>query len=221
MDNNYFFVDGSAFLSDVRKTRSDIGLPPSARLIIRSFVYFFTGTRFHQFHGGSYRRFVFYFVKNDERLRSTIELPDFTYPGVVSDIRIEYCGKRIHQYAQARTWLEEHSAPDYVQECLYRSEKAVDTQICCDALQLAANGKLDRLFLYTNDYDFVPLCQTLRQLGANINLFRLLGDGVNKSLVSECDAFHAMHQSEVREYFTTEANPANPPEVGMSKNGLG
>ena len=72
---------------------------------------------------------------------------------------------------------------------MHRSEKAVDTQICCDVLQVAAAGRLDRLLLYTNDYDFVPLCITLRQLGLNISLFKLVAERINKELVNVCDSF--------------------------------
>ena len=67
---------------------------------------------------------------------------------------------------------------------MYRAEKAVDTQLCADALQLAAVGKLDRLFLYTNDYDFAPLCRALRNLGRNVNLFRLQPLNINRELAS-------------------------------------
>ena len=85
-------------------------------------------------------------------------------------------------------------------------------QICCDALQLAATGKLERLFLYTNDFDFVPLCRTLRQLGANINLFRLRERGVNVALAEECDALHAMGDEEIRKCLV-EAPAAQVPAV--------
>src|SRR5438876_7602027 len=153
MNNNYFFVDGSALLGDIRRARKDLGIPTKARLDLRNFAQFFTGHKFTEFHQGAYRRFVFYFVQDDERLRSHVELPDCTRPGEVSDLRIEYCGKRIRQFEEAKKWLEANMAPENVSECLYRSEKAVDTQICCDALQLAGTGKLDRLFLYTNDFD--------------------------------------------------------------------
>lgn len=198
MDNNYFFVDGSALLGDIRRTRTDLGIDAGAKLNLKNFAAFFAGHQFQAFLGDGYRRFVFYFVQDDERLRSFVQIPDFSRPGEVSDLRIEYCGKRIRQFEQAKRWLEDNSAPESVSECLYRSEKAVDTQICCDALQLAGTGKLDRLFLYTNDYDFVPLCRSLRQLGANVNLFRLRGIEVNMALVSECDAFHEMDEATIR-----------------------
>jgi len=197
-----------------------LDLPPSSTLDLLKFVGYFAGIRFLQFHSGSYRRFVFYFVQDDERLRSMVKLPDATRPGEISDVRIEYCGKRIQQFERAKAWLDEHNAPDHVRECLYRSEKAVDTQICCDALQLAASGKLDRLFLYTNDFDFVPLCRVIRQLGANINLFRLRAESVNTELVSECDAFHVMGDDELRQCFqistqvTEELKVSNSVENG-------
>lgn len=76
-------------------------------------------------------------------------------------------------------------------------EKGVDTQICCDALELAAHGKLDRLFLYTNDADFIPLCETLRHLGVNIHLHRLFGAGVNRALVKNCDVFTVFEASDI------------------------
>ena len=204
MENNYFFVDGSALLADIRKARISVGLPATAKFDILTFARYFTSNRFHEFHGGQYKRFVFYFVQDDERLRSSVIIPDFTRPGEVSDIRIEYCGKRIKQFEQAKEWLDQNDAPDMVRECLYRSEKAVDTQICCDALQLAATGKLERLFLYTNDYDFVPLCQTLRRMGANVNLFRIRADSVNTTLVTECDAFHVMEENDLRACFVAQ-----------------
>ena len=206
--NNYFFVDGSALLGDIRRARID--LTCNGRFSLRPFAEYFCGNYFTQFHGGYYKRFSFYFVSDDERLRSNVELPDVTQPGDVSDLRIEYCGKRINQFEKAKLWLEENRAPEFVRECLYRSEKGVDTQICCDALQLAASGKLDRLFLYTNDFDFVPLCRTLRQLGANINLFRLRSAGTNAELASECDAFHVMDDAYLRSCFVTLASVAVP-----------
>lgn len=212
--NNYFFVDGSALLGDIARAKRELGVDNAARFHLSLMVNHFTGPKYGSYHQGAYRRFVFYFVENDERLRGHVVLPDTTKPEEVSDMRIEYCGKRIRQFAQAQSWLEEHQAPEHVRECIYRSEKAVDTQICCDALQLAGTGKLDRLFLYTNDYDFVPLFRALRQLGANINLFRLRADGMNSSLASECDALHEMPENVLRAAFVLppESQPTNVSE---------
>ena len=205
--NNYYFVDGSALLGDITRVRRDLGLSNAARFDLSTFVTHFTGMNYASFNQGHYRRFVLYFVENDERLRGHVIIPDATKPGAVNDMRIEYCGKRISQFARAQQLLEQSDAPDFVRECFYRSEKAVDTQICCDALQLAGTGKLDRLFLYTNDYDFLPLFRALRQLGANINIFRLRANGMNAALASECDALHEMPEQLLRSAFVL------PPEA--------
>lgn len=206
--NCYFFVDGSALLGDIVRARRDLGLAPATRLNLVQFAGYFTSVRFQSWHANEYRRFVFYFVQEDERLESMVIRPQPTVPGAISDLRLEFCGKRIRQFQLAREWLDQNNAPENVRECLYRSEKAVDTQICCDALQLAATNKLDRLFLYTNDFDFIPLCKALRQLGANINLFRLRGEGVNAALANECDALHVVEEGVLRGLMQDVANQA-------------
>lgn len=77
-----------------------------------------------------------------------------------------------------------------------RAKRGVDIEICCDALQFAASGQLDRLFLLTNDSDFVPLCRKIKQLGANISLLRLSdARPVNKELAQACDSYDVLGQS--------------------------
>ena len=92
-----------------------------------------------------------------------------------------------------------------VTDRLRRTEKAVDTQICCDALQLAAVSKIDRLFLYTNDYDFVPLCETLKSLGINVNLIRLSKANSNKDLLAHVDGFSCVLEENLAKFLRPEA----------------
>ncbi|MGH3629897.1 MAG: NYN domain-containing protein [Sciscionella sp.] len=191
MENNFFFVDGSALLSDVKRLRNEDSTFANRRLCLTTFARIMAMEPwFASFHQNIFRRFTYYFVEGDDRLDKDLIVPDTSKPGVIEDLRIERCGKAIKEFRAAQDWLKEHNAPQHVADCLYRAEKAVDTQICADALQLAAVGKLERLFLYTNDYDFVPLCRALRHLGLNINLFRLKAFSVNKELASEADALH-------------------------------
>lgn len=192
--NCYFFIDGSALLADIARCRRELGYPEHMKFDLRCLVRYFSGPKFSPWHYGSYRRFVFYFVSGDARLETDVIVPQAHLPGDHNDTRIEYCGKRIPGYKKAHDWLRDKNAPDFVQESLYRSEKAVDTRICCDAMHLAATGKMDRLFLYTNDYDFVPLFHSLRILGCNINLFRLSMNGVNRELAAESDALHEIER---------------------------
>jgi len=63
-------------------------------------------------------------------------------------------GGRFHRNAwpvspECAQWLE--TVPSEFRDRCTKSEKGVDIEICCDALKLAALGKLDRLALLTND----------------------------------------------------------------------
>ena len=204
MIDNYFFVDGSSLLAELKKVRRSPDIPTNSKFSLVQLASYLTGPRFDGFHARQWRRFVYYFVQDDENLRAAVKLPDFAQPGSVSDMSIEYCGRRIRSFEQARDWSEKNGAPEHVKECLYRSEKAVDTRICCDALELRALGKLDRLFLYTNDYDFVPLCTSLKRMGTNVNLFRLRQDLVNTDLAKVCDAFHVVDEVSLVAMFEKE-----------------
>jgi uncharacterized LabA/DUF88 family protein len=86
--------------------------------------------------------------------------------------------------------------PDEFLDRFQKSEKGVDIEICCDALQLAATGRLDRLFLLTNDSDFLPLCRKLKELGANVSLLRLSDSRpVNNELAQACDSYDVFLES--------------------------
>ncbi len=150
MNNNYFFIDGSALLSDIKKYKeehSDLKDKKFNPVIFSSF--FFKFSNFGALHSRSWRRTVFYFVKNDDRAEKLIVIPDFSKAGIVEDLEIKYCGKKIPKFEEAKNWLNDNSAPELVTDSLYKSEKAVDTQICCDSLILLFLNKLDRLFLYS------------------------------------------------------------------------
>lgn len=203
MDNNYFFIDGSALLSEINKYKKTHKLLKDKKFDPVAFSKFFFNPygRFRGFHGGTYRRTVFYFVKNDQRIDELLKVPDFSRPGVIEDLEIKYCGKKISTHEKAKKWLDANKAPNSVLDSLYKSEKAVDTQICCDALVLLALNKLDRLFLYSNDYDFIPLCKAIKTMGSNINLVKLTETKVNSALVKECDSFCAFSDQEIHQFF--------------------
>lgn len=201
MGHTYYFVDGSSLIADLGKLRRKKPSLGGKRLSIVKFCDYFVGERFHHLSGASYKRFVVYFVKGESRAKKLFHLPDSSRPGDSEDLQIAYCGKRIQGSKSVDTWLSEHNPPQSVLDRLHRSEKAVDTQICCDALQLACYDRLDRLFLYSNDYDYSPLCNALKANGVNVSLFRLLKDGVNKDLVSGCDSFSVVEQTEVESLF--------------------
>ena len=185
---NYFFVDGSALISDITfLQRKRSGFKQKKLSVVDFAEYFSSGT--YRFTGGGYRRFVLYFVNNEDRIKDCFWIPNFGNPDEVDDLQIKYCGKRVPGGKAVDDWIQKNNPPKSVRDRLHRTEKAVDTQICCDALQLSVIGRLDRLFLYTNDYDFLPLCNALKAAGSNVSLFRLFKENTNKDLVSNCDSF--------------------------------
>jgi uncharacterized LabA/DUF88 family protein len=199
--DNYFFVDGSALINDVKRLHDAkpdwVGVKLNLNGLALAFV-----NETQKYTARSWRRFTYYFAVGDTRVEQLLLLPSFETPGVVEDVAVRFCGKRLDtKLREADAWLQERQAPQWVTDRLGRTEKAVDTQICCEALQLAAVRKIDRLFLYTNDYDFVPLCRTLRSLGVNVNLIRLVSTNVNQDLVCEVDGFNVIHDSQLAAFF--------------------
>lgn len=202
-EDNYFFVDGSCLLKDISALKSgkSRAVFASKKLDIVKFAELFTEINLRFLTNSFYKRFVVYFVEQENRIADNIILPPFEQPGVVMDLQIKMCGKRIRGGDSVDKWILKHKPPKKVLEKLNKSEKAVDTQICCDAFLHAHSGGLDRLFLYTNDYDFIPLCRTLKSVGANVSLFRLQKERINKDLVKECDSFSVVPDNQLVNLF--------------------
>jgi len=154
--------------------------------------------------GTVYKRAVFYFAEGDSQLKQFVEFPDRKTPGLIRDVEFRSCGRKISRSARYEEWLD--TVPDEFRERCQRSEKGVDIEICCDALHLASAKLLDRLLLLTNDSDFVPLCQMLKQLGANISLIRLSeARAVNEELVEACDTYDIVDERHLLAVFGLSA----------------
>ncbi len=208
--DNYYFVDGSSLLADVSRLWAQNELLRSRRLNLISFFNHFIGEKYWKFCNG-YRRFTIYFVNGERRIESHLEIPDFTIPDTVDDFHIKSCGKLLGGGVRLQKWMDENAPPQFVLDRLNKAEKAVDTQICCDALQLAGLRKLDRLMLYSNDFDFMPLVETLKHMGCNINLFQLSPNRVNAELAKSCDAFHAPNEAELDQMFSPLDSQSDAP----------
>ncbi|MCK4809774.1 MAG: NYN domain-containing protein [Candidatus Omnitrophica bacterium] len=199
-EKTYYFIDGSSLIADIKylqRTNEEIR---NKKLSISKFVKYFTGPQFRSLTSG-WKRFTLYFVRNEDRINDLIILPNFTTPGENEDIHVKYCGKRIRSNKSAYRWLEKNTPPKSILEILNKSEKAVDTQICCDALSLSCYDRLDRLFLYTNDFDYFPLCEELKRNGSNISLFRLQKRNINKDLIEACDTFSVVEPGRLKTLF--------------------
>jgi len=213
-DNNYLFFDGSALIAQVRdlwRTKPEL---KSRKLKPLSLVDFLVSGRgsvslidfterrpqSDNFRKGlPYKRALFYFAKGDSQVEKYVEIPAIAEPGLVRDVNFRYCGKKLPRSAEFDAWVAQ--VPNEFRERISKTEKGVDIQVCCDALQLAAAGHVDRLFLLTNDSDFVPLCDSLKSYGANISLLRLPGRPVNLDLAASCDGYYEVPETALGSFF--------------------
>lgn len=172
MPGNYFFIDGSALAAQIRRLRKADSSFLNRKLCPRRYIMYLM-QRLGELHAGAYKRATFYFPKGDEdAVAEYLLVPDLKRPGEVRDIHFKYCGEKLKKSAKFDAIVEAH-IPEEFRDRVTKSEKGVDIEICCDALKLASGSKVERLFLLSNDRDFIPLCRTLKEFGANISLLHL------------------------------------------------
>lgn len=207
MQANYFFIDGSALMAQIRALRRARPIFEERKLCMRRFIkYFMTAVR--DLHAGEYKRAIFYFPNGDEsNVANHFEIPNAKNPGEVRDIHLKYCGHKLKKSEEFQRFVEE-SVPEQFQGRFAKSEKGIDIEICCDALRLASVGNIERLFLLSNDSDFVPLCRTLKEFGANISLFHLTEIvPANLDLLHETDSYDVVKSEALQHMFLPVPTP--------------
>ncbi len=96
----------------------------------------------------------------------------------------------------------DEKVPSRWRDRFQKSEKGIDIEICCDAIKLASVGKMERLFMFTNDSDFVPLFKTLKEFGVNVSLIHLSElKGANKILTKEADSYDVIRDEVLERIF--------------------
>jgi hypothetical protein len=141
-----------------------------------------------------------------------LEMPDHRTPGLIRDIHFKFCGEKIKKSDAFREFVETQ-VPKEFKGHFSKSEKGVDMEICCDAFKLAAASKLERLFLLTNDSDFVPFCRTIKDFGANISLIHLSKNvTTNADLVHEVDTYDVIPRDALNLIFLPVSEHPLPPE---------
>jgi uncharacterized LabA/DUF88 family protein len=212
MNNVYFFIDGSALTAQIRQLQRAEPLFRDRKLcpkeLLRVIMYSLS-----ELHGRSYKRAVFYFPRGDEAaVEKFIAVPDHNRPGVVRDLHFKFCGHKLKKSAEFDKFVEEN-VPTKFQDRFQKSEKGIDIEMCCDALRLASTGKLERLFLLTNDGDNVPLCRALKEFGSNISILHLSeATPPNADLVRESDSYDVVPKTALNLMFVPvpAAEPAEP-----------
>lgn len=205
MEANYFFIDGSALTAQVRQLQRAEPIFRQRKLCPKRLTQYFMDNLL-DLHAGSYKRAIFYFPTGDESsVGEYILMPDHRTPGGTRDLNFKFCGHKLKKSAEFDKFVEE-TVPAKFQSRFAKSEKGIDIEICCDALRLASAGRLERLFLLTNDGDFIPLCRTIKEFGANISIIHLSSvTPPNADLLREADSYDVVSSDSLAGIFVPEA----------------
>ena len=198
---NYFFIDGSSLLSQIRELQKVKPVFKNRKLDPILLINYFT-VNLRDLQAHEYKRAVFYFPNGDENtVKDYLIVPSFKKAGLVRDIHFKYCGTKI-KGSDAFNKFVTDKVPNKWKDRFSKSEKGIDIEICCDALKLASTGKMERLFMFTNDSDFIPLCKTLKEFGVNISLIHLSElIPPNVSLSKETDSYDVIKSEELQKMF--------------------
>jgi len=201
MEANYFFIDGSALMAQVRQLQRAQPVFRNRRLCARSFVDFQMRS-LTDLHAGSYKRATFYFANGDDaNVNEYLVIPDHNTPGIIRDLHFKFCGHKLKKSAEFDKFVEDN-VPLKFQSSFSKSEKGIDIEMCCDALRLASAARLERLFILTNDGDFIPLCRTIKEFGTNISIIHLSNaNPPNSELLREADSYDVVPDAMLNHMF--------------------
>ncbi|MHB1528616.1 MAG: NYN domain-containing protein [Acidiferrobacteraceae bacterium] len=189
MLGNYYFIDGSALTSQIRQLQKADSSFRHRRLCPKQFIAYFNEA-LPDLHANQYKRATFYFPKGDETaIEDYLVMPDRKKPAEIRDLYFKFCGQKLKRSDEFKEFVET-LVPNKFKDRFSKSEKGIDIEICCDAFKLASASRLDRLFLLTNDDDFVPFCRAIKEFGANISIIHLSEVVArNVSLLCETDSY--------------------------------
>jgi uncharacterized LabA/DUF88 family protein len=215
MPNNYFFIEGSALTAQIRVLRRADRSFQNCRLIPSQLIAFYC-RHLVELGVGDFKRATFYFPQGDEvAIQDYLMIPEYAKPGEVRDLHFKFCGQKLKGSGEFTAFVESTVPPKW-RDRFSKSEKGVDIQICCDALKLASASRIDRLMLFTNDDDFIPLCDAVKEFGANISIIHLT-DYVapNVSLCKQADSYDVIPRAKLQHIFTptttVETEPTESP----------
>lgn len=207
MEANYFFIDGSALLAQIRQLQRAEPSFRGRRICAKSLAKHLMES-LPDLHGQEYKRITFYFPTGDESaVEERIVVPDFKKPGEARDIHFKYCGQKLKRSAEFDKFVEQ-SVPAKFHDRFAKSEKGIDIEMCCDALKLASAGRVERLFLLSNDGDFIPFCRAMKEFGSNISIIHL-SEAVNPNsdLLREADSYDVISLDNLQHLFMPPLDP--------------
>lgn len=135
---------------------------------------------------GETTRVVYYFKKDDSRIKNMLEVPDCQVPGKKDHWQIKECGENIKSVPEKEL---QKLSPQY-RDHFARSEKGLDTQLVCDVLVLVSTGRALNIVFLVNDRDYIPLFESIQYLGGNVYLTALDSkQTIQHGLADLCDKF--------------------------------
>ncbi len=162
---------------------------------------------------GPARRVVFYFRKDDTRLKEMLIIPQVDKPGLKNHWQIKQCGEKIATVPQSQL---NKIQPKY-RDHFMRGEKGLDIRLACDSLSLVAGGRASDLVFLVNDRDYVPLFEAIQSFGANVYLTDLDSKSkIAKSLAELADRYLTL-DSDLPHIFDVQEPTKNLPTQPLSQ----
>ena len=185
MENRgYFIIDGSRLFSSIHeiwRTKPEFKDKKLKLDLLTEAL-----KRKWSLYVGAIVRVVYYFKKNDGRLKTMLEIPETDSPGQKDHWQIKECGESIKAIPDDE--LQKISAQ--YRDHFARAEKGLDIKLTCDILVSIASGRSSNVVFLVNDRDYVPLFEAIQYLGGNVYLTALdRSQEVQKGLANLCDRY--------------------------------
>ena len=192
----YFIIDGSYLFYSIRTLQTKRPEYAGKKLNIGQLTEALTRV-WSISMGKQVVRAVYYFRQGDLRIEGNkntepeLEIPPEDEPGQKDRWQIKKCGQSL------RTIPEEEiqKLSEEYREFYPRAEKGLDIRLTCDILTLVARGAATNIVFMVNDSDYIPLFETIQQLGANTYLTSLYSAlKINKDLPPLADRYLTLDQ---------------------------
>ena len=168
MENRgYFVIDGSRLFSSIfelQRTNQKFKDRKLNLLLFNDAL-----MRKWSIYVGMTIRIVYYFKKNDKRIREMLDIPKVIEPGQKDHWQIKECGESLSSIPEE----ELQKLSSQYRDHFMRAEKGLDIKLACDVLLLVSSSKASNIVFLVNDRDYVPLFEAIQYLGGNVYLTAL------------------------------------------------
>jgi uncharacterized LabA/DUF88 family protein len=197
MNNGCYYIDGSFLFQSIERIKKDHPELTSSSLNIAILSERLMDA--FQENINSSLRVIYYFRVKDPRIKNLIIPP---VHGNTGHWQIKECGINVKNIRPIPTSVLD-KLPERYRDLYPRAEKGLDMELACDALMLAASGKVQNFVFMINDRDYVPLLTSLQRLGANTYLAGLdLKQKMHNSLLNLSDNYRTLevHLHQIFDY---------------------